>query len=199
MHWAEKWVGREYRPGEWDCADMVREVVMERTGIDVPLPSDREWRGMLPSTLQAFGETVVEETRQPEDGDCVLMKIKGHKRSLGSHVGIFAWVNGQAWVLHALAERGVVFCPVDQIGRMALDVVGYYSMALALVPSAPKLVKIDNWPHPVTSEGRVAVVGSQAKHSRRSSTPSFPSEWARWRSSMGGLYLGSCGGKFTSA
>ena len=126
-HWAEKWVGREYRPGEWDCADMVREVVMERTGLDVPLPSDREWRGMLPSTLVAFGETVVEETHRPEDGDCVLMKIKGHKRSLGSHVGIFASVNGQAWVLHALAERGVVFCPVDQIGRMALEVVGYYS------------------------------------------------------------------------
>ena len=125
-HWAEKWVGREYRPGEFDCADMVREVVMERIGVDVPLPSDREWRGMLPSALIAFGETVVETTLEPKDGDCVLMKIHGHKRSLGSHVGVFALVNGRPWVLHALVDRGVVFVPVDQIGRMSLEVVGYY-------------------------------------------------------------------------
>ena len=56
----------------------------------------------------------------------VLMKIQGHRRQVGSHIGIASIVNNTAWVLHAMSGVGVVFCPVKNLYRFRLELVGYY-------------------------------------------------------------------------
>ena len=125
-HWSEKYIGRPWINGEFDCADLVREVVLEIRGIQVDLPADREWRGLEPQALIDLGESVAAATATPIDGDCVLMKIVGNRRSLGSHVGVFGAVEGSPWVLHANESFGAMFCPVSHLPRLQFSLVGYY-------------------------------------------------------------------------
>ena len=36
---------------------------------------------------------------EPEDGDAVLMKVMGQRRSLGGHIGVYVAVSGEDWVV----------------------------------------------------------------------------------------------------
>ena len=125
-HWTEKWVGRPYVPGEFDCADLVKAVVEEVRGVYIPLPSDREWRGLPPDALRDLSREYAAQTMRPQEGDGVLMRIVGNRRSLGSHIGVYSEVAGSPWVLHSIEKLGVLFTPVSHLVRLQLEIQSYY-------------------------------------------------------------------------
>ena len=125
-HWTEKYLHIKYSEQHFDCADLVRHVLREECGFDMPLPDDRRWRGRSAKSLADFSRTFALPIDAPTEFCGVLMKIQGNKKSVGSHVGVCALVKGVAWVLHAMAGIGTVFCPVSHLQRFRLELVGYY-------------------------------------------------------------------------
>ena len=126
MHWSQAYLGRPWEAGTYDCADLVRDVVRDRLGIEIALPSEREWRGMPPERVAELGAEWARAVAAPREGDAVLMKVLGSRDSLGSHVGVFAPAGGAGWVLHNLAGHGVIFHPLARLPRIHLELVGYY-------------------------------------------------------------------------
>ena len=125
-HWAEKFIGRPYEAGSYDCADFVKSVMWEQFKKKIDLPSDRTWRGRTPQELVEWSHSLAEPTEDPKTGDCVLMGVVGNRRSLGCHIGVYARSHGQAWCLHAIRKAGVIFCPISNLVRLNMEVMGYY-------------------------------------------------------------------------
>lgn len=126
MHWSSKWVGRPYIKKSFDCAELVREVVLCLRGIDVCLPADRDWRNATPRYLRSFAKDFAARTESPEDGDCVLMRYVGQRGEHGAHVGVYCKVAGGDWVLHNLEGLGVIFHPIRHLGKRLLKLEGFY-------------------------------------------------------------------------
>lgn len=128
-HWTEQYLGREWTP-EFDCAALVQEVLRERFGMEPALPTGFDWRSTSAETVIDLSRDFAVPTDEPRDGDGVLMKIRGNRRCLGSHVGIYVDVSGEAgtepWVLHNIEKAGVQFHPLRSVERLQLEVVGFY-------------------------------------------------------------------------
>ena len=125
-HWTEKYIGKMYSEFDYDCADMIREVTKDILGLDISLPEDREWRRRSPHVLEGMCAVFARPTSSPKDGCGVIMKILGNRRSLGSHVGSYADVEGRPWVLHNIKMAGVIFTPVADLNQIHLELFGYY-------------------------------------------------------------------------
>ena len=130
-HWSDKYLGRPYLRGEFDCADLVVEVARAEFGRAVALPRHAEGvrardeqierlTGELGRRLDgAAGEA-------PQDGDIALMKAAGRRLSLGHHIGVVAALPLAVCVLHCLAGVGVVRHPIDFLGDRQLELTGIY-------------------------------------------------------------------------
>ena len=130
-HWSDKYLGRPYLRGRFDCADLVVEVAQAEFGRAVALPRhaegvrarDRqieELTGVLGRRLDgAAGEV-------PHDGDVVLMKAAGRRLSLGHHIGVVAALPLAACVVHCLAGVGVVRHSLDCLAERGLALTGFY-------------------------------------------------------------------------
>ena len=130
-HWSDKYLGRPYLRGEFDCADLVVEVARAEFGRAVALPRHAEGvrardrqierlTGELGRRLdRAAGETI-------QDGDIVLMKAAGRRLSLGHHIGVAAMLPLAACVLHCLAGVGVARHPLDCLAARQLTLTGIY-------------------------------------------------------------------------
>ena len=125
-HWTEAYLDRQYVEGEYECSHFVMDVVRDTRGLDLVLPTYEKWKGSSPFRLAAMCQDFAEETVEPSDGDAVLMRVVGRKRSLGSHIGVFAACRGKPWVLHMLENAGAMFVPVRNLKQMHLEPVGYY-------------------------------------------------------------------------
>ena len=125
-HWTEKYIGKRYSESDYDCADMIREVTRDFVGLEINLPEDREWRRRNPEDLSAMCSVFAEPTDEPKDGCGVIMKLMGNRRSLGTHVGAYADVNGRPWVLHNMERIGVVLTPILELNEIHLELFGYY-------------------------------------------------------------------------
>ena len=126
-HWCEQYVGRPYIEEVSDCADLVCEVVRDLRGISLNLPSDRQWRRTAPEDLiQSYGH-LADPTDAPQDGDAILMAIRGRRNQLGSHIGVVGLHEGVVWCLHSLEITGSVFQPLDVLARAHLVVRGFYA------------------------------------------------------------------------
>lgn len=91
-----------YCAESFDCADLVQRVQRELFGREVALPSTRP-RGTAGSAAVAAGaREFAKPTDTPRDGDLVLMIDHGQKRA--GHVGVWFWLDHEAWVLHT-SER----------------------------------------------------------------------------------------------
>ena len=130
-HWSDKYLGRPYLRGEFDCADLVVEVARAEFGRAVALPRhaegvrarDRqieELTGVLGRRLdRAAGEAI-------QDGDIVLMKAAGRRLSLGHHIGVVAALPLAACVVHCLAGIGVARHALDCLAERGLALTGFY-------------------------------------------------------------------------
>ena len=126
MHWTEAYLGRPWEAGSYDCADLVRDVVRDRLSVEITLPSEREWRRMPPERVAELGAEWTVATKSPREHDAVLMRVLGSRRSLGSHIGVYAEVGLEGWVLHNLAGTGAIFTPLRRLATVNLELVGYY-------------------------------------------------------------------------
>ena len=111
-HWTTPLLARAYVPGEYDCVDLVREAVRVVRGfdIDVAIPDRMSRRWTKEKIDGYFGRHVREVPSHDgaDDGDLILMRVKGRKRDIGSHVGVYvAAPHGTPCVLHCVEGVGV--------------------------------------------------------------------------------------------
>lgn len=126
MHWSEKYVGQPYVAGSADCAHLLSRVRREVFDLPVPDPievsrlSSRLGRvGQMADLIDIYGQ----ETREPKEGDAVLMICAGRP----SHVGVFCLIQNEPYVLHAMQNAGmVVLHRIRDLDRVFLKVEGYY-------------------------------------------------------------------------
>lgn len=129
-HWTEKYVGRKWSK-DYDCLALARQVGEEQFGDLLFMPENVRWRDMTPqAAMDLATEYAVPVHPHCCDGDAVLMKVVGNRRSLGSHVGIFVRYRNKPWVLHNMEKIGVVFQSEKSLARVQLEVVGYYRWTL---------------------------------------------------------------------
>ena len=130
-HWSDKYLGRPYLRGEFDCADLVVEVMRAEFGREVALPRHAEGArardrqieeliGVLGRPLERGGD------ERPQDGDVALMKAAGRRLSLGHHIGVVAVLPLGVCVLHCVAGIGVVRHPWDSMAARNLELTGFY-------------------------------------------------------------------------
>ena len=130
-HWSDKYLGRPYLRGTFDCADLVVEVARAEFGRAVALPRhaegvrarDRQIE-QLTGALGRRLDRLAGETLQ--DGDIVLMKAAGRRLSLGHHIGVAAALPLALCVLHCLAGIGVTRHPLDCLAERQLTLTGFY-------------------------------------------------------------------------
>ena len=130
-HWSDKYLGRPYLRGEFDCADLVVEVARAEFGRAVALPRHAEGvRARDRQIEQLTGELGRRLDRADgdviQDGDIVLMKAAGRRLSLGHHIGVAAMLPLAACVLHCLAGVGVARHPLDCLAARQLTLTGIY-------------------------------------------------------------------------
>lgn len=125
-HWSGKYIGTPYVRGEADCARLLVTVSRAEFGVVVPDEAEVERAAsrlgraaQMSDGVEAFGVPV----EQPAEGDAVLMICCGRP----SHIGVFCVVDGEACVLHALENAGmVVRHRIRELNRISLIVEGYY-------------------------------------------------------------------------
>ena len=99
----ERYVGREYVPGRYDCADLAMDVAREVYGRAVEMPQDRPRPTRVRAMVRALDRIPVAVAapraagEAPQDGDAVLLSA-GLARP--THIGIVAMIGGEPWVLH---------------------------------------------------------------------------------------------------
>ncbi len=126
MHWAEAYVGRAYVEDRFDCAHLVAEVLRERFGRDIALPSHATGVRGRDAQIAALKGTFAAETVTPIEGDAVLMRAAGRRRGLGHHIGIWCDIAGTPHVLHCLKGIGACLHPLRALGRHGLETTGVY-------------------------------------------------------------------------
>ena len=130
-HWSDKYLGRPYLRGEFDCADLVVEVARAEFGRVVALPSHAEGVRARDEQIERLtGELGRRLDRAAgdvwDDGDIALMKSAGRRLSLGHHIGVVAVLPLAVCVLHCQAGVGVVRHPIDFLAARQLELTGIY-------------------------------------------------------------------------
>ena len=126
-HWTEPWLMRRM-PHDYDCADFVRAVVREEFGRVVALPSTRAagLRGR-DAQVAAGAVALADPVDTPREGDGVLMRATGRRRSVGHHVGVWCALADVPHVLHLLAGTHFpCLSAIDALGRIGLEPTGVY-------------------------------------------------------------------------
>ena len=90
-----------------------------------PIGSGAAWNLKM-SPIWAARRPIASIRVEAIEGDLVLMRIVGDRRTLGSHIGVLIMVNGQEWVLHAIERMGSLLTPVRKLTVFQLELMGYY-------------------------------------------------------------------------
>ena len=129
-HWALSWLGREYLPGVYECADFVIEVLEREFGRRIVLPAapprdagPRAWRDAVAAGLA--GE-IAAPTDAPAEGDGVLMRLAGRRATGGDHIGVWCAPGGRAHVLHCIRDAGSCLHALDGLAAAGLALAGVY-------------------------------------------------------------------------
>lgn len=126
--WWMPYIGRPYRPGEFDCADLAVTVQREVFGRDIALPSHARGAFAQSAQIRAHLADFGEPTRAPEPGDAVLLWARGRL----AHIGVFyRELNGQPGVLHATSRAMQVTAnALHTLPSLGLEVEGFYRWKL---------------------------------------------------------------------
>ena len=130
-HWTYTYLYDLYYPAQRfnNCAALVCDVLALQCDVEINLDDERWWAhgmGKFPDELVKEGQDVAEKVEVPEEYDICLMRIRGNKRVLGSHIGIVSLIGEAVWVLHSMKNIGTVFCPISRLGHFHLELAGYY-------------------------------------------------------------------------
>ena len=125
MHWAERYVGRAYREGEYDCVHLVVDVLAEQFGRRITTPAHARGIRARDAQIAHYREHVVSSVDAPAEGDVVLMRELGRRRSMGHHIGVWCDAGGAA-VLHCSVSLGTCLHPLRRLHQYGLEVTGIY-------------------------------------------------------------------------
>lgn len=129
----DSYVGIPYCPRTMDCADFVLLVQRECLGRDVQLPGKRP--RPLNSEQQAqciatYCRALACPTDTPQTGDVVLMRDAGS--ALAGHVGVYAYLNHTAYVLHTSHAMGAsTLHRLHDLPGYGLHIEGFYKWSVA--------------------------------------------------------------------
>ena len=127
MNWTDRYVGLKYQAGKFDCAELCRLVIREHLDVDIPLPSQYDWRktptGEVVTHLTPHFDEVIEVRRGGliptnwcvKPFDLVVMQNFGLG---GSHVGLIA--DNRCTVLHCIKTHGTILTPWDKLSGLRL-------------------------------------------------------------------------------
>jgi hypothetical protein len=130
-HWSDRYVGRPYVEGSFDCGALAELVQREVFAKEIHLPSERRYVGKrdverfqaMASQIAAEKVNFAEPVTVPRDGDAVLLMARGYPQ----HIGVFCMLQGEPWVMHAADSCGqVVRCRIRDLASRCLAVEGYY-------------------------------------------------------------------------
>ena len=125
--WFEKYIGLPYIKEEYDCAEFARCVLRDELNLNIPIPSERSWRGKDAQTILDFGNNFVCRTDEPKEFDAVVMRIKGSRLVIGSHFGLFVVNGGIKYVIHCMSGIGVIMTQIGKLNAINLELEGFYS------------------------------------------------------------------------
>jgi cell wall-associated NlpC family hydrolase len=133
MHWTVGYLGKPWSPGAngpdaYDCWGLIRAVLKDRGGIDIPAAPVARERDSLRAVLTAFRDSPLYQLWRPVDRpealDVALMAEGRHP----VHVGV--WVpEGRGRVLHATQGMGVVCMDLPTLEFNGFRVLGWYRHA----------------------------------------------------------------------
>ncbi|MYE01463.1 MAG: hypothetical protein F4Y03_09310 [Alphaproteobacteria bacterium] len=126
-HWTDRWLGRPWVEGTYDCVDFVKEVLAEQFGRRLRLPatpaSARDWDRTVANLKADHGY----RTPFPADGDGVLMMQAGARRQRGYHLGVAVRREGRLLVLHCPRNGSSVLTPAKDLrAAFQLELEGTY-------------------------------------------------------------------------
>ena len=125
-HWSDRYVGRVYEAGAFDCGDLAELVAREVFGRAIALPSVHGRGGaQRQAVIDAAKSACAEPIAKPCDGDAVLIVARGY----GQHVGIYCVIEGEPWVLHNVRTAGAIRTRLRHMGLLGYSIEGYYRWA----------------------------------------------------------------------
>lgn len=94
-HWTKKYLSQKFIP--FGCGEFSALVLNKEFGLDIKSPKSTLDLRKDPELIESFLDVKFTETKEPKDGDIVLMD--GDR--IACHVGIFAIVSNKKCVIHA--------------------------------------------------------------------------------------------------
>lgn len=121
-HWSDEWLGRQYEPDRFNCADLV--LAVQREHFDRCL----DIVGAHPTGPLAQASAVEDEVWRhvqrveiPKDGDVVMIRNRGRLR----HIGVYCALR-DGMVLHAVKGMGVIRTHVRDLPNIRMQLEGFY-------------------------------------------------------------------------
>lgn len=124
MHYANKYIGKPWVQGEYDCWGLVKDVYANEFGIEAIGTVTKPYN--LRDTIELFSLNSNwyanwQKVENPQDGDAVLMRQGKNP----CHVGVWCEIDGGG-VLHNIEKAGVVFQDLNAIKTSGYSIVGFY-------------------------------------------------------------------------
>lgn len=127
MHWSDKYIGRGYIIGDYDCVNLAEEVLANEFNIEANFPKERDGESVfaLSAQIDSVKDYYTEQINSPEEGSVVLMRAR--KRL--NHVGVCFFINNEPYVLHNLRNIGQVCAHrIRDLHKHNLEVEGFYRL-----------------------------------------------------------------------
>jgi len=132
---AQRYVGRAYVPGRFDCADLACMVQRELFGRDVAMPSHAQRPASVAraggSAIARLRDQLAEPLAQPATGCAVMFWEPAGDTAHDVrrwHVGTVFMRGAEAWVLHnSRATTGAALQRLADLQRLGLRLDGFYT------------------------------------------------------------------------
>lgn len=122
-HWAAGYIGRPWVAGRSDCWNFARTVWAEIFGFEVPqVAVDVTSALATRRALRDGSRTGWTPVGSADEGDAVLMSTGARP----CHVGVFATPPEGSGVLHSVEGAGVIWTPLNRIGMLGYQIVGFW-------------------------------------------------------------------------
>lgn len=124
---ASRYVGLDYAPGEFDCADLAVRVQREIFGRDLQIPANHRLgrRGQI-AQITSLRDEIAERVTLPTDGDLALF-INGSESVESWHIGTVFLRKQEIWILHNSFRLGAsVLWRLDTFPENGMRLEGFY-------------------------------------------------------------------------
>lgn len=129
--WVNKYIGEKWTE-EKDCGYWFRLIQKKQFNRDIPIICNipatpekfcRQAMHLMKAVTENIKELNWKETKNPIEGDAVMLAIKTHIH----HIGIVVFVENQLHILHAIKQCGVILSDKSNLRLNGLHIMGYFS------------------------------------------------------------------------